>query len=629
MIGVRLSGHVARVSLAASLCTATTSCAEHIVDQEGTNEEQAAIGDDIAGSVCPDAKAFSLYQGDWLLAKACSGLVSGATDAVTSKLTELAKGLAATTLNSFIPGLGSLFFGGGGGGDPFAAQADRIIDEIKAAKTEINGNVTYQVDDAVRRLQAWDTSVSMANFTSLSERLQSWNRQPFQKKVVDAGAVEIEQLHKEFTTVRNVFTNYILSVDPASSAQQPYSHVSMLHYYVLLVDLEFQVAASRHYWKGLNSEFVKDPARSEEAVLAAANASTLPATTAAEIAADARTLFDSASGLAQSLGAADAFFVNTTWGAPTRKPGVAEGKNRTFAVEEAVTYDQVTDPLGNNTWWDAGSVKVTWYGTEWYTFVGLGADRLCATRLFSRREMDEWAATNALPENQRPTYQYANFQTTDPWLGLFYHGPRPYCAPSASAVTPFPQDNPANAAALPRPVWGDLNILDAVDQTIAAHARQSREYANTVATGYTPVRVALDKWWRNVRAADPATPFARPYTALDAEHDRLLWSRSGPVVQAIGATPDISVGDIVDIFMQRSDTVAPRLEERSKFTGYVLQYGADKLFELMNADPAHKNRLILSMIYVDKYAGSGMTAQSFYATKAAEEWQPYIAWFGE
>jgi hypothetical protein len=576
---------------------------------------------------CPESAAFSEYRGDWMLARACDPALGEVTAPPMSKLTDFARGLVASTVDSYLPGPGSLLFGSAG--DPFAAQTQQMLTQLHDAKIEINGN-TGQVDDAVRRLQGWGKTLPRVTFSSLVERYSSWNRQSYQQKVSSAGAMEIQRLHDELSDVRNVFGHYLLLVSEDDGAQQPYSSVAMLHNYVVLMDLNFDVARARTYWLALHAEYVRDKTRSEQAVRAAAEASDLTRITHEQLAGISMTMMKHATNIAQVLGERDAFLENTKWKAPilATNDELKLGE-RTPAVQEAGRHTPIQGLLGDSGWLDAGAVEITWYGASLHTFVGPGGDRWCGTKMFTTDEMLTW--DDDLKEEQKTVYQFANVQTTDPWKGLFYHGPRPHCAASASSVTPFPQDEPLRDGGRWKTHEGDPNILAAVDAVMSDHARHSREYANMVATGYTPFRLALDKWWRNVRSADPTQPLYRPYTAMDALHDELLWDKTSSVVQALGASAEL--GAIIDSFSSTTTDPHPLPNQRSKYVGLALQYGGAALLEMINQaenldpDPSRRDGYpsYLHEVYIDKYVGRGVTAADYYEHHADAEWNTLLA----
>jgi len=594
---------------------------------------------------CPEAGAFTENADKWLLANSCK-LAEGLAVGGPSKLTELAKELFASAANSILPGLGSLLLGlGGGGPDPLSVATQRIIDEIRGAKDELNNSVVTRIDQAVQILLARDNSKQLATFSTLLERVDMWQRFDPATKLVQT--TYILALNDDFKLLRNTFAEYV-KFSAESVAAPPYQSLELLHYYILLADLEFQIGAQAQYWADLFSQYDKDHNQSMEQVLAAYEQSGLSAKSQAATRVLWRGLFDKANELAEFMGAQDALLKNTLWKYPILDRDAPDDvtKTRTPALDKSEPASVRNPPDNQPTWGDANLVSFRWYGYDYRVFVGRGAgDRFCSTRLFTLDEMASWASVDqSAPDATR--YEFGGFfSTTDPLSGLFEHGPRPFCAPTPSARAPLPPEVLPGFDPLPDAYWWDPNILDALRQVQLDRALHSAEYGNIVATGYGPLRAALDKWWRNVRSVEPSTPAARPYNAMDADFDQLLWDNNGHVLRAIGASPDISVGAIVDQFFSGTDQPNPSIELRSKFVGYALQYGVLALLEMSNlaqsldgehaSDPGTGRRvypLFLHEAYIDRFAGKGMTTTEYYTTQADIEWQAitdFFAGFGQ
>jgi hypothetical protein len=594
----------------------------------------------ISDALCPDARAHEEYQGDWLLAKACTAAVNAAEDGVKSKLTSLAKGALASTINSFLPGVGSLLLGlGGGGGDPFAAHAQRIIDEIRESERRTNNNLTKQIDDAVQILLERDNTKQVARFSSVLEYAQVWSG-------MDAGtkldqSQYILDLQKDVISIRNTFEAYLLS-RVESSVIPPYDTLRLLHYYVLLLDLEFQITASASYWPALTSSFLNDRTQSFESLAKSFEASGKAEQTRAQTSTALRTLFERANSVADQIARTDAIFHNTVWHTPILDKDEAPG-DRVPAVDEGdPKWPPSTELNESNGWGDANTVAFNWFQEPYYTFVGRNGDRFCTTPLFTESEMVRWGQEYQASQGDpnAKTYRFAppfeNYVTTWAHEGLFTHGPRPYCATRRSANARYFGEPKLFWDPTPKELYFDPNILDALRVLQREHAMTSAEYASTFSTAYAPLRVALDKWWRNLRNLEPSLPAHRAYNASDEEYDRLLWSNDRDVLSTIGASGDISMGLMVEYLTSTSDTTAPTPEVRSKLVGFALEYGVDAIIQLSNQafaldadhlierDGRRVYPLALMEAYIDRYAGDGVSIDDYYTRWVDEVLEPSV-----
>ena len=80
-------------------------------------------------------ESYEFMSGDYILAKADCG-VNAALDSGAQALTNMAKDVTANLVNQYLPGLGSLLFGGNKP-DPFAGHANRIVNRIGTAERNI------------------------------------------------------------------------------------------------------------------------------------------------------------------------------------------------------------------------------------------------------------------------------------------------------------------------------------------------------------------------------------------------------------------------------------------------------------------------------------------------------------
>ncbi len=75
------------------------------------------------------------------MARACRYSAYAASGLVEDQLANLGKQVIGAALDSYIPGASAVL--GIGGGDPFAAQADRIVDAIEAPEQNIRDEIQF------------------------------------------------------------------------------------------------------------------------------------------------------------------------------------------------------------------------------------------------------------------------------------------------------------------------------------------------------------------------------------------------------------------------------------------------------------------------------------------------------
>jgi hypothetical protein len=148
-----------------------------------------------SSSAACDDKAKFLSE-EYLLNKGdCA--VNKALDAGEGLLMEAGKSAAKALLNYYLPGVGSFLFGGGG--DPFAADAAMIVNEIQESKVAIMRAIVDQalIGDGA----TWD---------SISNGASDWANPFYDVQTKIDNLSNLDSLIADLTTLRNRFetTNY-------------------------------------------------------------------------------------------------------------------------------------------------------------------------------------------------------------------------------------------------------------------------------------------------------------------------------------------------------------------------------------------------------------------------------------
>lgn len=148
-----------------------------------------------SSSAACDDKAKFLSE-EYLLNKGdCA--VNKALDAGEGLLVDAGKSAAKALLNYYLPGVGSFLFGGGG--DPFAADAAMIVNQIQETKVEIMRAIVDQT--LIANAVTWD---------SITNRANDWANPFYDAQTKIDNLASLDSIITDLTTLRNAFetTNY-------------------------------------------------------------------------------------------------------------------------------------------------------------------------------------------------------------------------------------------------------------------------------------------------------------------------------------------------------------------------------------------------------------------------------------
>jgi hypothetical protein len=494
---------------------------------------------------CPDAAGFKSMSEDWMMAKVCDLVHETVSGAAKDVLSDLGKGALRAVLNSYVPGLGGLIFGEA---DPFAADAQRIIDQIKQSEKTILSTTVAHLDDLMRAMIDQHKMDRRAGFMALLHEWEAWNDQDWNGKADQHE--EIVSISNAINELRWAVQGQIATQAADSTMTPPYPYLSLLHEWTLLMALQFQAESQQIQWAAVSKVYPQGSLLSQDDVRAKFNANPdIQASVDRELKLSWSRLYGEAdtfmNDLSNIAGSGRSIFLedmkwNWPWVVPSSHAQLGE---RSSALPDVVPCAACNSIPG----WYSGGIKVFSWKDRYWSKITYVNDRWCG-----------W-----LPVHDSLVYNGIWSETRD----------APLCSPQPAEV-PYNPQTPNPAAATDRSIY---QATKRVYDYIAAH---NPEYATMLLAGYGPVRVALDHWWEGARKIGAVNGY-RPLNGLDTQLDELLWS-TDPVVSRFAWNDDIraSFGQAVDNFYGLCGSTPSSLEERSLFIGFALEYGTAALGQI-------------------------------------------------